>query len=501
MSLYRAARRRRRDTLALQAATAGASRCSLSDVLPLLENMGVGRRRAAVRGRAGRTRPPVWIHDFGLRHARGAELAGRRRARALPGRVRARLARRVGERRLQPARARRRARPAREVAVLRAYAKYLRQVGIAVQPDLHRGRRSPRNPTIARRLVELFDAALRPGAAASDADGEAAALDARARAGARRGREPRRGPHPARASCARRSATLRTNCFQTGRRRPAEAVRRRSSSTRTQVPDLPAAAADVRDLRLLAARRRRAPARRAGRARRHPLVRPARGLPHRGPRPDEGADGEERGHRAGRREGRLRRRSSPPAATATRCRPEVDRVLPDVHRAACSTSPTTSSAARSCRRREVVRYDGDDPYLVVAADKGTATFSDIANAIAAEYGFWLGDAFASGGSAGLRPQGDGHHRARRVGVGQAPLPRARRSTSQTHRLHRRRHRRHVGRRVRQRHAAVAAHPAASPRSTTGTSSSTPIPIRRRASPSASGCSSCRARRGPTTTRR
>jgi len=48
----------------------------------------------------------------------------------------------------------------------------------------------------------------------------------------------------------------------------------------------------------------------------------------------------------------------------------------------------------------VVRYDGDDPYLVVAADKGTATFSDFANAIAHEYGFWLGDAFASGGSAG-----------------------------------------------------------------------------------------------------
>ncbi len=48
----------------------------------------------------------------------------------------------------------------------------------------------------------------------------------------------------------------------------------------------------------------------------------------------------------------------------------------------------------------VVRHDGDDPYLVVAADKGTATFSDIANGVAAEYGFWLGDAFASGGSAG-----------------------------------------------------------------------------------------------------
>jgi glutamate dehydrogenase len=50
--------------------------------------------------------------------------------------------------------------------------------------------------------------------------------------------------------------------------------------------------------------------------------------------------------------------------------------------------------------RDVVRHDGDDPYLVVAADKGTATFSDIANGIAEEYGFWLGDAYASGGSEG-----------------------------------------------------------------------------------------------------
>ncbi|WP_245565189.1 NAD-glutamate dehydrogenase [Nocardioides insulae] len=48
----------------------------------------------------------------------------------------------------------------------------------------------------------------------------------------------------------------------------------------------------------------------------------------------------------------------------------------------------------------VVRHDGDDPYLVVAADKGTATFSDLANEVSAEYDFWLGDAFASGGSVG-----------------------------------------------------------------------------------------------------
>ncbi len=52
------------------------------------------------------------------------------------------------------------------------------------------------------------------------------------------------------------------------------------------------------------------------------------------------------------------------------------------------------------RPDDVVAHDGDDPYLVVAADKGTATFSDIANGVAADYGFWLGDAFASGGSVG-----------------------------------------------------------------------------------------------------
>ncbi|MFC4329883.1 NAD-glutamate dehydrogenase [Streptomyces andamanensis] len=57
--------------------------------------------------------------------------------------------------------------------------------------------------------------------------------------------------------------------------------------------------------------------------------------------------------------------------------------------------------------RDVVRHDGDDTYLVVAADKGTATFSDIANEVAESYDFWLGDAFASGGSAGYDHKGMG----------------------------------------------------------------------------------------------
>jgi len=59
------------------------------------------------------------------------------------------------------------------------------------------------------------------------------------------------------------------------------------------------------------------------------------------------------------------------------------------------------------RPAHVVAWEGDDPYLVVAADKGTATFSDIANGVSASYGFWLGDAFASGGSVGYDHKGMG----------------------------------------------------------------------------------------------
>lgn len=59
-----------------------------------------------------------------------------------------------------------------------------------------------------------------------------------------------------------------------------------------------------------------------------------------------------------------------------------------------------NAANEVVRPKDVYCWEGDDPYLVVAADKGTATFSDIANGVSQDYGFWLGDAFASGGSAG-----------------------------------------------------------------------------------------------------
>ena len=137
---------------------------------------------------------------------------------------------------------------------------------------------------------------------------------------------------------------------------------------------------------------------------------------------------------------------------------EVVARLHDVHQRAAGHHRHDHAAARSCRPRDVVRHDGDDPYLVVAADKGTATFSDIANGVAEDYGFWLGDAFASGGSVGYDHKAMGIT-ARSAWVSVQRHFRELGVDVQARGLHRRRHRRHERRRVRQRDAAVRAHPA------------------------------------------
>ena len=132
------------------------------------------------------------------------------------------------------------------------------------------------------------------------------------------------------------------------------------------------------------------------------------------------------------------------------------RVLPGLH-------PRPARPHRQPRRRarggvvhppDTVVHDDDDTYLVVAADKGTATFSDIANEISLEYGFWLGDAFASGGSAGY------DHKAMGItarGAWESVRRHARvlGKDADTRPAHGRRDRRHVRRRLRQRDAAVA----------------------------------------------
>ena len=161
---------------------------------------------------------------------------------------------------------------------------------------------------------------------------------------------------------------------------------------------------------------------------------------------------------------------------------------------ACSTSPTTWSDGEVVHPQDVVRHDGDDPYLVVAADKGTATFSDIANAHRARARLLAGRRVRLGRLGRLRPQGAWASPRRARGNRSCATSARMGRDCQKRGFHLRRHRRHVRRRVRQRHAAVEAHPPARgvrppphlPRSEPGR--------RRRRSRSAAACSSCRARR-------
>ncbi len=174
-----------------------------------------------------------------------------------------------------------------------------------------------------------------------------------------------------------------------------------SSSKARKLDRNVAATAALRNLRLFAALRGRAYALRQGGARRHPLVRPAAGLPHRDPGSGEGAAGQERRHRAGRRQRRLRAEAD--AEERRRATQFMAEGIATYKLFIGTLLDITDNYARgrhghSAGLRGAPR--GRRSYLVVAADKGTATFSDFANGLAIEHGYWLGDAFASGGSVG-----------------------------------------------------------------------------------------------------
>ena len=137
-----------------------------------------------------------------------------------------------------------------------------------------------------------------------------------------------------------------------------------------------------------------------GRAR-NSLVGPAAGFRTRDPWARQGPAGQECGDRAGRSQGWIRPQAVDAGSAQARPRSRAgggvattdsDHALLDL---TDNIGPDGVVPAA-----DVVRHDADDPYLVVAADKGTATFSDIANTIAQDRGFWLDDAFASGGSSG-----------------------------------------------------------------------------------------------------
>ena len=375
---------------------------SLSEVLPILSSMGVEVVDERPYGLDG-TERPSYIYDFGLRY--GRELP--REARELfQDAVNAVW---EGDNEVDGFNGA----GARRGADLAAgdRAPRLREVHAAgrhpVRAGLHRGRARPTTSTSPARWCELFEARFDPGR------GERPRPTARP--GTRRPPRSRSGSTRAlddvasldhdrilRSYLTVITATLRTNYFQPDADGLHQVLHLAQAAARRD-PGPAGAAAEVRDLRLLAAGRGRAPALRRGRPRRPALVRPARRLPHRGARPGEGADGEEHRHRAGRREGRLllqaAARPRRPGGVAGRGR----RLLQDVHLrpARHHRQPAARrDGDRSVPPERVVRHDGDDTYLVVAADKGTATFSDIANGVAQDYGFWLGDAFASGGSVG-----------------------------------------------------------------------------------------------------
>ena len=244
------------------------------------------------------------MHDLGMLSPPRRRGRDRRAASGVRGRVRPRVPRRGRERRLQPAGRRARGCPppkSRSCARTRSTC--------ARSDSRCRSRssraRSPRTPDIAAQLVALFKMRFDPDAGAG-AGARMQALRRCARSSARSNSVDNLSEDRVlRQYLALIMATLRTNYWC----RDAAGAPKRFLSFKfdpAKVPGLARAEADVRDLRLLDALRRRAPARRQGRARRPALVGPARGLPHRSARPRQGADGQEHGDRAGRLEGRLR---------------------------------------------------------------------------------------------------------------------------------------------------------------------------------------------------
>ncbi|HUI99970.1 MAG TPA: NAD-glutamate dehydrogenase, partial [Usitatibacter sp.] len=365
----------------------------LSASLPVLENLGLevlDEVSYEVHPEGGAQ--AVFLHDFGLRAARA--IPDVVPVKAITEETLVRVARRElendGFNRLTPGAAL----APDDVVVLRAYAKYLKQAGFTFS-QAYLEQTLAAHPAIAAKLVQLFHARFDParesGRAAQEAqlaDEIRAALDAVANADEDR---------ILRRYLALVQATIRTNhwALAGGRRKPFLSLKLRSEA----VPELPA----PRPLFevWVYSPRFEAIHLRGGKV--------ARGGIRWSDRPEDFRT-EVLGLMKAQMvknavivpvgsKGGFVLKAAPPAsqreaflAEGVECYRDFLRGLLDL---------TDNLVAGSVvPPRDVVRHDPDDPYLVVAADKGTATFSDIANSISAEYGFWLGDAFASGGSAG-----------------------------------------------------------------------------------------------------
>jgi len=368
----------------------------LSSAVPMLEDMGVEvveERPYEVRPAGS---PPVWIHDFSL-------LAGDREidlpavrdlfqeafAASLRGQAES-----DGFNRLVLAAGL----AWHEIAVLRAYCKYLRQTRMTFSQEYMEGALAG-NPAIARQLVELFRIRFDPdGADVPAEDGRAAAAELASQeiSAAVDSVANLDEDRILRGFLTLIEATLRTNYFRTdddGRRRPYLSFKLDSS----QIPVLPLPrpmfevfvySPRTEGVHLRGGKVARGGIRWSDRREdfrteilglmKAQMVKNAVIVP------------------VGAKGGFVVKR--PPSGRQA-LQEEVVACYSTLIRGMLDLTDNRADG-RVVPPPRVVRYDDDDPYLVVAADKGTATFSDVANSIAAEYGFWMDDAFASGGSAG-----------------------------------------------------------------------------------------------------
>jgi glutamate dehydrogenase len=379
-------------------ARGGALRCklfradapvALSDVLPMFENMGLevaDERPYEIRPRDG---SPTWIYDFGLTYEGELETDAVRDAfqdafaRVWRGEVESdgfnALVLRAGL-------------TWREITILRAIARYLRQAGTTFS-NHYLEQALIAHPDVARSLAELFVTRFDPGRDRVDEATEAAAAEIE---GAIDAVESLDEDRILRYFLAVVRATLRTNYFQPDDQgRPKPYLSFKLDPAQIPLVPLPRPRFEIfvysprtEGVHLRGGRVARGGLRWSDRREdfrteilglvKAQMVKNAVIVP------------------VGAKGGFVVKR--PPAGRdALR-----DEVVACYRTFICALLDLTDTIADGnvVPPRDVVRYDEDDPYLVVAADKGTATFSDLANGIAGEYGFWLGDAFASGGSVG-----------------------------------------------------------------------------------------------------
>ena len=375
---------------------------TLSGSLPMLEHMGLKVLDEHPYRVAAQDGAPIWIHDFGLDSGMGDADLGIDTLRPvfeeafgaiLGGEVEDDDFNRLVVGALLPA---------AEIVILRAYAKYMRQIGFALSQAFIRATLAA-HPQLARRLVELFKARFDPGArdgADARADEHVAAIEA-----ALEDVDNLSEDRVLRLYMALILATTRTNYW----RRGAAGEARGFVSFKfdpAKVPGLPEPkpmfeifvySTRFEGVHLRGGRVARGGLRWSDRAEdfrtevlglvKAQMVKNTVIVP------------------VGSKGGFVLKKAPPASereafmAEGVACYKDYLRGLLDItdNRVGTEIVPPP----------QVVRHDGDDPYLVVAADKGTASFSDYANAISKEYGFWLGDAFASGGSVGYDHKGMG----------------------------------------------------------------------------------------------